>query len=229
MLYGTVPGMEEDETPYLYTIVGVARAHRHSSLVEEGYVGAYYLASAQRSGGFRYLVLKTDGDPTALVEPVRKVVTRMDPELPFYGVQTMQKRIDDSLLARRSPMLLLMIFAGVALFLAAVGIYGALAYSVTQRTREMGIRIAVGSSAGEVFGLVLKEGLTVVGVGLALGGAGAFGLVRLIQSLLYGIQPTDPAVMGSVALLLAATGVTACLLPARRATRIDPVVALTGE
>ncbi len=229
MLFGTVPGMEEDEEPYLYTIVGVAGSHRHSNLVEDEYVGAYYLPSAQRTGSFQFLLLKTGGDPAALAEPVRKVLSRLDPELPLYGVRTMQDRIDASLLERRSPMLLLMIFAGVALFLAAVGIYGALAYSVTQRTREMGIRIAIGSSSGAVFGLVLKEGLRVVGVGLAFGGAGAFVLVRLIRSLLYGIQPTDPAVMGSVALLLAATGVAACLLPARKATRIDPVVALTGE
>lgn len=165
----------------------------------------------------------------SLVEPVRRVVTRLDPELPFYGVETMQERINASLLDRRTPMLLLVIFAGVALFLAAVGIYGALAYSVTQRAREMGIRIAIGSSGAEVFGLVLKEGLRIVGVGLVLGGLGALGLVRLIQSLLYQVQPTDPAVMISVAALLAATGLAACVVPARRATRIDPVVALAGE
>lgn len=165
----------------------------------------------------------------AFVEPVRAIVTRMDPEIPFFGVRTMQERIDESLVERQAPMLLLMIFAGVALFLAGVGIYGALAYSVTQRTREMGIRIAIGSSSQEVFKLVVGQGLRVVGLGLVLGGAGSLAFSRLIQSLLYGVQPTDLKVMGSVALLLAVTGMVACVLPARRATRINPVVALTTE
>jgi len=226
MLFGTVPGMEEDEEPHLYTIVGVVGSHRQSSLVESSFVGAYYLSAAQQPGPFQNVVLKTGGDPMALVEPVREIVTRLDPELPFFGARTMQARIDESLLERRSPMLLLMIFAAVALFLAAVGIYGALAYTVTQRTREVGIRIAMGSSAGAVFGLVLRQGLKVVGIGLLLGGAGSLALVRLIQSLLYGIQPADPGVIGSVGLLLGCTGLVACLLPARRATRVDPVEAL---
>jgi predicted permease len=229
MLFGTVPGMEEDEEPYLYTIVGVVASHRQNNLVESGFVGAYYFPFAQRPSIVATLVLKTDRDPLALTEPVREVVARLDPEVPFYGTRTMEDRVDASLLERRSSMLLLMIFAGVALFLAGVGIYGALAYSVTQRTREMGIRMAVGSGSREVFRLVVLQGLRVVGVGLLMGGAGSFLLSRLIRSLLYGVQPTDPGVMGGVALLLAVTGLAACVLPARRATRIDPVVALTGD
>jgi predicted permease len=226
MLFGTVPGMEEDEEPYLYTIIGVVGSHRQNNLVESAYVGAYYLSSAQQTGSFQYLVLRTNGEPTGFAEPVRKLLAGLDPELPFYGVTTMQERIDRSLMERRSPMLLLMVFAGVALFLAGVGIYGALAYSVTQRTREMGIRIAMGSGAGEVFSLILGQGLRVVGVGLLVGVAGSLVLVRLIQSLLYGVQPTDLGVMGSVALLLGMTGLLACLVPARRATRVDPVEVL---
>jgi predicted permease len=229
MLYGTVPGLEEDDEPFLYTVVGVVGSHRQNNLVESEYAGHYFFPTAQSTGGTQFLVLRADGDPMALVEPVRRVVSRLDPELPFYGVRTMDHRIAESLLERRAPMLLLMVFAAVALFLAAVGIYGALAYSVTQRTREMGVRMALGSDAGSVFGLVLKEGLGVVGLGLVLGAAGALGLVRLIQSLLYGVQPTDPAVMTSVAILLLVTGLAACVAPARRATRIDPVVALAGE
>ena len=175
------------------------------------------------------LVMKTEGDPLTLVEPARLVVAGLDPEVPFFAARTLQDQIDRSMVERRSPMLLLMIFAGVALFLAGVGIYGVLAYSVTQRTREMGIRIAIGSSSGDVFKLVVGQGLRVVGVGLVVGGLGSLGLARLIRSFLYGVQPTDPAVMASVAGLLAVTGMMACLLPARRATRIDPVVALTGD
>jgi putative ABC transport system permease protein len=126
-------------------------------------------------------------------------------------------------------MLLLMIFAAVALFLAGVGIYGALAYSVTHRTREMGIRIALGCRAGDVIRLVVGHGLRLVGAGLVVGGLGSLGLARLLQSLLYGVQPTDPCVMVSVAGLLTVTGVVACFLPARKATRIDPVEALAGN
>jgi predicted permease len=229
MLFGTVPGMEEDEEPYLYTIVGVVASHRQNDLVESEYVGAYYFPFAQAPQMWATLVLKTDGDPLSLVEPARELVSRIDPEVPFYGAQTLQDRIDASLVERRSSMLLLMIFAGVALFLAGVGIYGALAYSVTQRTREMGIRIAIGSGARDVVRLVVGQGVKVVGAGLVLGGLGSLGLSRLIQSLLYGVRPTDPGVMVAVATLLALTGLVACLFPARRATRIDPVVALTSE
>jgi predicted permease len=229
MLYGTVPGLEADPEPFLFTVVGVVGSHRQGSLEETGYAGHYFFPIARTPEPNPYLLLRTGEDPLALVQPVRRVVTRLDAELPFFGVRTMEDRVAESLLGRRSPMLLLAIFAGVALFLAALGIYGALAYSVTQRTREVGIRVAVGSTSGKVFRLVLGEGLRVVGIGLLLGAGGSLGLVGLIRSLLYGIGPGDPVVMGSVAALLAATGVVACILPARRATRIDPVVALAGE
>ncbi len=227
MLYGGMPGMEEDLEPYMYRIVGVAASHRLNNLVESEYVGSYWFSLAQDAEPFLTLVMKTDGDPDALVEPARQAVAGLDPELPLFGTRTLQERIDDSLIERRTPMLLLVVFAGVALFLAAVGIYGALAYSVSQRTREMGVRIAMGSSAGDVFKLVVGQGLRVVAIGLVLGAVGSLVLARLIQSLLYGVEPADPGVMASVAALLAVTGVAACLLPARRATRIDPVVALT--
>jgi predicted permease len=226
MLWGTVPGAEENQEENLFTIVGVAASHRQNNLVESEFVGAYWFPVAQAPRSFLTLVMKTQGDPSTLVEPAREVVTRLDPEIPFFNVRTMQDRIDESLIERRAPMLLLMIFAGVALFLAGVGIYGALAYSVTQRTREMGIRIALGSGSTDVFKLVVGQGLKVVLVGLLIGGLGSLGLATLIQSLLYGVQPTDPVIMAWVALLLGATGTLACLFPARRATRIDPVEAL---
>jgi len=226
MLWGTVPGANEDLEGNLFTIVGVAGSHRQNNLVESQFVGAYWFPLMQSPRGFLTMALKTGGDPYALLEPVREVVTGIDPEVPFFGAQTMRERIDDSLLERRSPMLLLMVFAGVALFLAGVGIYGALAYSVTQRTREMGIRIAIGSGAPDVFKLIVGYGLKIVGVGLAAGILGALLLVQLIQSLLYGVQPADPGVLALVAVVMGLTGVVACILPARRATRIDPVQAL---
>jgi predicted permease len=229
MLWGTVPGAEEDQEDNLFTVVGVVGSHRQNDMVESQFVGSYWFPLAQAPRLFMTLLMKTDADPATLAEPARALISDLDPEVPFFSVMTLQERIDDSLVARRAPMLLLMIFAGVALFLAGVGVYGALAYSVTQRTREMGIRVAMGSDSREVFSLVVGQGLKVVGVGLVVGVLGALGLVRLIQSLLYGVQATDPLVMASVAAIMALTGLAACLLPARRATKIDPVVALTGD
>lgn len=226
MVWGALPGEDEVPEENLFTIVGVVESHRQNDLVESEYVGSYWFPFSQGPRIFFSLLIKTAGDPMAFVEPARAIVTRLDPEVPFFGARPLQEFIDESLMARRSPMLLLMIFAGVALFLAAVGIYGALAYSVTQRTREMGIRIAIGSGSREVFGLIIGQGLRIVAVGLLCGALGSLALVRLIQSLLYGVRPADPSVIASVALLMAATGVAACMVPARRATRIDPVEAL---
>jgi predicted permease len=230
MLWGTVPGAEgaEDEEN-LYTIVGVVGQIKHNDLTESEHVGAYYFPYKQRPFGFVTLAVRTAQEPTTMTSTIRRTVAGIDPDLPFFNPQTMEERIAESLATRRTPMLLLVIFAGVALFLAAVGIYGVLAYTVTQRTREMGIRIAIGSSPNRLFGLVVSQGLRVLGLGLVLGGLGAVLLVRLIQALLYGVRPTDPVVLVAVAAILATVGVAACLLPARRATRIDPVVALSSE
>ena len=140
----------------------------------------------------------------------------------------MRARIDDSLTRRRLPMMLLGVFAGLALFLVVVGIYGALAYTVSQRTREIGIRMAMGSAPQQVFRAVVGQGLKVTGIGLAVGGLAAWFLTRLLQSLLFGVAATDPRVMAAVALLLAGVAATACTIPARRATRVNPVEALEG-
>ena len=230
MLFGAVPGMEDaEDEENLYTIIGVVREVKHSDLTATEQVGAYYFTYKQMPPDFVTLVIHTAMEPTAVTSSIRRVVSGIDPDLPFYLPQTMEERVAESLVTRRTPMLLLMIFAGVALFLAAVGIYGVLAYTVTQRTRELGIRMALGSSPKQVFGLVVSQGAKVVGIGLVIGVLGSLGLMQLIQALLYGVRPTDPGVLVSVALLLAAVGICACLLPARRATRIDPVVALSSE
>ncbi len=229
MLSGTLPGMEENEEDYLYTIVGVVGTIRQNDLTETEHVGAYYFTYKQRPPQFFTLTVRTAVEPLTLTGPIRSAVAGIDPDLPFYYPETLQDRVSQSLVVRRTPMLLLMIFAAVALFLAAVGIYGVLAYTVAQRTRELGIRVAVGSTPRQLFALVVSQGLRVIGLGLVAGILGSLALVRLIQSLLYGVQPTDPLVLTTVATLLAGVGVTACLLPARRATRIDPVVALSDE
>jgi ABC-type antimicrobial peptide transport system permease subunit len=132
-----------------------------------------------------------------------------------------------SLMTRRSPVLLSLSFGAVALFLSAIGIYGVLAYLVTQRTKEIGIRLALGSSAGAIFELVLREGLLLIGAGFAAGAVGAFALRRTLESQLFGVTATDPLVLAAVTGLLVVVAILACALPARRATRIDPIVALS--
>jgi predicted permease len=229
MLWGTVPGMEEDEEDYLYTIIGVVGDIRQNDLTQSEHVGAYYFTYKQNPIGFLTLTVRTEMEPMSLTPSLRSVVNRIDPDLPFYYPETMEQRIADSLVRRRTPMLLLSGFAVVALFLAAVGIYGVLAYSVTQRTREISIRMAIGSSPQQVFGMVVTQGLLVVGLGLVIGLAGSLLLVRLVRALLYGVQPTDPLVLTAVIVTLAACGFVACWLPARRATRIDPVIVLNAE
>jgi ABC-type antimicrobial peptide transport system permease subunit len=156
-------------------------------------------------------------------------VRQIDPELPFYSVKPMAQRLDESLVSRRAPMLLAALFGGIALFLAAVGIYGVLAYQVGQRRKEIGIRLALGSDGRRVFTLIVSEGLALLGAGLVLGLAGAFAIRGAMATQLYGVQPLDPAVLLIVTVVLGAVAFLACAVPARRAARIDPLVALTDQ
>ncbi len=160
---------------------------------------------------------------------VRHEVAQIDPELPFYGVRTMEDRLSASLVDRRTPTLLATGFAAVALFLAAIGIYGVLAYQVTQRRREIGIRMALGADTGSIFGLVLREGGAIVLFGATFGMIGAFLLRQTLQAQLYEVGAMDPRVVGAVAGMLALVALAACLLPARRAARTDPMIALTDQ
>src|SRR5262249_42958945 len=165
-------------------------------------------------------------DPSALAAAVRGAVAALDRELPIFDLQTMGQRLDRSLVSRRSPMFLSISFGALALFLSAIGIYGVLAYLVTQRTREIGIRIALGSSGGAIFELVLRGGLLLIGAGFMLGAAGALALRKSLDSQLFGVRATDPFVLVTVSCVLALVALAACAAPARRAARIDPIVAL---
>jgi ABC-type antimicrobial peptide transport system permease subunit len=157
---------------------------------------------------------------------VRRVLNRLDRELPVFDTQTLDQRTEKSLLNRRSPVVLSLSFGIIALFLSAIGIYGVLAYLVTQRKKEIGIRIALGSSARGVFELVLREGLLLIAIGFLVGAAGAMALRKSLETQLFGISATDPLVLATVTLVLAVVAILACALPARRATKIDPIIAL---
>ena len=171
--------------------------------------------------------VKTAGDPIALSNSVRSALSELDRELPVYDIQTMDARMEKSLVSRKSPVLLSLSFGVVALFLSAIGIYGVLAYLVTQRTKEIGIRIALGSSTRSIFELVLREGLVLIAGGFVLGAIGAVLLRKSLESQLFGVSTSDPFVLVAVTVILAFVAVVACALPARRATLIDPIVALT--
>ncbi len=214
----------------LLQIDDVARTLRYESLDGSGApVGAYYLPNSQQpAGGFTF-ALKTTADPGSVVRALRSEIARLDPDLAVFDVHSMSERIDLSLSSRRTSMLLANAFGGVALFLAALGIYGVLAYLVARRTREIGIRVALGSTRAGVLKLVLCEGFQLVAIGLVFGMIGAASLQKAVASEIYGLRPLDPLVLARVMALLAIVALAACAVPARRAMRVDPMVALRYE
>jgi putative ABC transport system permease protein len=176
------------------------------------------------------LLVRTRGEPMALAPAVRAAVTAIDPQQPVFAVTTMDEFIARSVAERRFTIALLGVFAGLALLLAAVGLYAVMAHSVTQRTHELGVRMALGAQPGDVVRLVVRQGLVLIGIGVLVGVLGASGLTRVMRSLLSGqVSPTDPLTFAGVTLLLVAVGFVATYIPARRATRVDPMVALRHE
>ncbi len=222
--------LHPDETSHWYTVVGVIRSIKLRALVDtDERVGAYFSPFSQAPNSTMTFALKCSRNTAYLISGLRGRMAELDPELPLYDLRTMQERTEESLTSRRSPLVLSMVFGLVALFLSGLGIYGVLAYMVAQRTKEIGIRMAVGSTPEGIFHLILKEGVVILAIGFALGLSGAFAVGEYIRSILYGVQPTDPAVMLSVAAILAVVALAACVLPARRATRVDPIMALRCE
>jgi putative ABC transport system permease protein len=212
-------------------VVGVVGAVKLKGLVEgeAARVGAYYIPYAQDSARGMGFAIRTSGDPSSVLSSVRHALSTIDPETQLFDVFSMSERVEKSLVPRRTPMLLSLAFAGVALFLASLGLYGVLAYQVSQRTREIGIRIALGSDRGGILSLVLREGLALALVGLTIGLAGAIALRGALASQLYGVGPLDPFVLAVVTGVLAIASLAACLAPARRATRVDPVIVLAQQ
>jgi predicted permease len=209
------------------TVVGVVGETKMAGLVtSDTRLGTYYFPLPQDDLRTMTLAIRTKGDPLAVTSAVRQALASIDPELPLYSVKTMDDRIGESLSDRRTPMMLAAMFALVALFLAAMGLYGVLAYQVAQRRKEIGIRMALGSEPRGIFTLVLREGITLLAAGLVVGLGGAFAIRRAMESQLYGVSAMDPLVLAGVAGVLGSVAVAACAIPARRASRIDPTAAL---
>jgi putative ABC transport system permease protein len=190
---------------------------------------AVYVPHMQHPGESMGVVVRTEGDPAAIASAVRREVLKLDPEQPVSDVRTMETVLSDSLMLRRVSMLLIAVFASLALTLATVGIYGLTAYSVSRRTHEIGLRVALGASQAQILRLVVGRGLVTSLIGAAIGVAAAFVLTRGLSGMLYGVTATDPLVFAGVPLLLIAVSMLATYVPARKATRIDPLAALRYE
>jgi len=215
------------ESP-LRSIVGVVGDVNHYDLETAPDLQAY-VPHAQWTDSYMQLVVRATAEPGALTGPVRQVIHALDPDVPLHKIATMRQLVSASAAQRRFTLLLIAVFAAVALLMAAIGLYGVMAYSVTQRTQEIGIRVALGAQSADVLRLVVGQGLRLVALGVALGLMAALALTRLMKKLLFEVSATDPMTFAGVALLLALVALLACWLPARRAAKVDPMVALRCE
>ena len=220
-------GNAADSTTWL-TIVGVVGSTRLEGVGLETYAQAFTPLS-QGPVPYVYVVARTTGDPLALAATLRREVAALDPTLPVANVMSMDQRAAASVAQYKLNSVIVTVFAAVALVLASIGIYAVISYAVAQRTREIGIRMALGAAQGHVLRLIVRDGMAPTLIGIALGAAGALGATRLMRSLLYGVSATDPAVFAVVATMLLVVALAACLVPARRAARVDPNMALRNE
>ncbi len=221
--------MGVESTSRICTVVGVVGSVKVGDLAEQSPTGHIYFDYKQFPPRKPHVVVKTTRDDPALASAIRREILRADPELPMFDVKTMPERISASTQNRKAAMVVCLLFAILALVLSAIGIYGVLAYTVTQRMREFGIRMALGASARDVIGMVIGQGVKLAFIGLAIGLAGALGLTRLMTSMLFGVRPSDPLVFLSVAAALMAVAGIASLIPSIRAVRVRPAIALRYE
>jgi putative ABC transport system permease protein len=217
----------DSEGPFL-EIIGVVSTAKHRNL-REAPLPIVYLPLAQQMQGNMTIVLRANSDPAGLRPTVRSVVHQLDGNVAISHIRTISEQIDVTLAPDRTMALMLGIFGGAALLLASVGIYGVVSYAVAQRTHEIGIRMALGAQSTHVLGLVVREGMAMAVAGLAVGLVGAFALTRLVGSFLFGLTPTDLTTFTVVTLVLLIIAFIACYIPAARATKVDPLVALRYE
>ena len=212
-----------------YTVIGVVGSVKSEDMADLSQRGEVYWNYKQQPQRTMHVVVKTAANDTQAVAAVREALKKSDPELPLFDVKMMPERVAGSVSDRKAAMVICLVFAGLALALSAIGIYGVLAYTVTQRTREFGIRMALGASAGDVVGMVMRHGLRLAVIGLGIGLAGALAITRLMTTMLYGVRPTDPLVFGSVAVALMSVALAASVIPSLRISRIRPANALRYE
>ncbi|HJX83521.1 MAG TPA: FtsX-like permease family protein, partial [Candidatus Angelobacter sp.] len=220
-------GGAKEDAPWL-TVVGVVGRVKQYALDADSRIAFYFPQTQFRTRAID-VVVRSSTDPSALTAAVRNAIHSLDPDLPIYRVRTMAQCVDESLARRRFSMVLLGLFAGLALVLATIGIYGVIAYLVSQGTREIGIRIALGADKKNILGLVVRQGMTLALVGVAIGLAASFILTRFMSSLLFGVNATDALTFTAIPLLLTLVALTASYVPARRAAGIDPMIALRCE
>jgi predicted permease len=211
-----------------YTVVGVVGTVKQYGLDIDGRMVVYY-PEQQSADGDLYLVTRTSNDPAGLASTMVREIHAVDPGVPVFEVRTMQERLNDSLARQRFSMAVLGGFAGFAMLLAAVGVYGVISYMVTQGTHDIGLRMALGAQQRNILGLVVRQGMTLTAIGIVAGLIGAFSLTRVMATLLFGVSATDALTFSAVTLFLLAIALVASYVPALRATRVDPVVALHYE
>jgi predicted permease len=223
-----LPNLHDDKN-YLCTIIGVTGSVKISDLAERNPIGQIYFAADQYPSRYMYLAVKSRTKDAGTAAAVRREFAKADPELPLFDVKSMEQRLATSVRERRAAMTICAAFAALALVLSAIGIYGVLAYTVSQRTREFGIRIALGARGGTVVRMVIGQGIRLAAIGLTLGVAAAALLTRLMSKMLYDVKPTDPLVFAIVAGVLMLVAMAASLVPSMRVARIKPAAALRVE
>jgi len=218
-----------DPSAPVLEVVGVVGRVKMEALDDDSNRVQGYFSFAQVPFTGMTMVVKGNGDPNQLIAAARNQVRTLDPDQPIYNIRTMDEIRGESVAPQRLNLMLLSIFAGIAFVLAIVGIYGVMSYAVTQRTHEIGIRMAIGAQPRDVFRMILGQGMLLTMIGMVAGLAGAFALTRLMATMLFSIKPTDPLTFAVVAVLLVAVALIACYIPGRRATKVDPVNSLRYE
>jgi putative ABC transport system permease protein len=218
----------DDDAPKLEVIGVVGRVKMESLNQNSDRVQGYFPFAQVPSGGMT-VVIKGSSDPNQLISSVRSAIKAIDPDQPIYSPRTMNEIRAESVAGDRLNLTLLSLFAGIALVLAIVGIYGVMSYSVTQRTHEIGIRMAIGARPRDVFRMILGQGMKLALIGVGVGLLLAFALTRLMATMLFGVEPTDATTFTGISILLISVALLACYLPGRRATKVEPTISLRYE